>query len=267
MEDVHMTEINKSRKILLLSAIIFILLFVLYYIILSFIVPAARVSSINNEYGNRKHVKGGLNDTILSDSVYVALNRQRAFYQARIAMAASDSVALSVNLPDSIITLEINGVPVYTTIITWSRISNVFRKADEYAVSMMLSSPFTISNDYSSIRKEPLIHKIAPRDTTEYKPGSIPDTSRIEYANFILESKEGIKLYVYQKACGNFKAVLHRFLFSLADRIRTSAYTVKCMVLFRKPQYKPFVKTEVPLGDARIIYRALPKHGKFAIYR
>jgi len=260
-------EINKPGKILLIAASVFILLFAIYYVVLSSAAPGNKINHINSEYGYKKPEKGGLNDSIFTDSAFVALNRQKAFYLARIAMASSDSVALSLNLPDSTATLEINGVNVYTTKILSSRISKVFRKADEYAVTMLLSRPFTITKDYSSIPKEPVVFKVAPKDTTEYKPDAPPDTSKIEYVNFILETQEGIRLYVYQYTEGNFLASLNQFLFDLADRVRTSAGILKCMVKFKTPEYKPWIKIKVPVKDARLIYRALPRNGQFAVFR
>lgn len=260
-------EINKSRKILIISVSLFISIFAVYYLMLSVVAAGGSIKRINSEYGYKKPEKGGLSDSIFIDSAFVMLNRQKAFYQARIAMASTDSVVLSLNLPDSTVALEINGVIVYTTKILSSKISKTFRKADEYAVTSLLSKPFTILKDYSSIPKEPVVHKVAPKDTTEYKPEAPPDTSKIEYANFILETTEGIRLYVYQDTRGNFNAFLNQFLFDLADRTRTSLYTLKCMILFRKPEYKPWIRIRVPLKDARIIYRALPRNGQFAVCR
>jgi len=260
-------EINKTGKIPLIVVSVFVLLFAIYYAGLSISAPRSKINSINSEYGYKKPEKGGLNDSIFMDSAFVVLNRQKAFYQARIAMASSDSVALSVNLPDSTASLEINGVTVYTTKILSSRMSKVFRKADEYAVTMLFSKPFTIIKDYSSIPKEPVIFKVAPKDTTEYKPDAPPDTSKIEYVNFILETREGIRLYVYQSTQGDFLASFHQFLFDLYDRIRTSASIVKCMFKFKKPEYKPWIKIRVPIKDARLIYRALPRNGQFAVSR
>jgi hypothetical protein len=39
------------------------------------------------------------------------------------------------------------------------------------------------------------------------------------------------------------------------------------MVLFRKPDYQPYIKIRVPVREARIIYRALPGHGQIAVCR
>ncbi len=62
----------------------------------------------------------------------------------------------------------------------------------------MLSSPMTIVNDIATIKKEPLMIKMAPKDTSEFKPDIIPDTSDYEPVNYILEMDNGIRIFVYQ---------------------------------------------------------------------
>jgi len=258
---------EKNPDITIKTVILFGAILTAYFLILSIIAPSAKISSINKEFGYQKPEKGGYYDSIFFDSTFIALNRAKSFYQARIAMAASDSVSLSVNLPDSSAILEINGVPVYNTKIIKARISKVFANADKYAVSSMLATPFNILHDYSTIKKEPVVHKVAPRDTSEYKPDAPPDTSKTEYVNVIFETREGLRLHIFQETNGNFNACFHRFIFDLVDRFRNAFYIMKCMVTFKLPEYHPYIRINIPAKDARIIYRALPQNGQFAIFR
>ena len=57
----------------------------------------------------------------------------------------------------------------------------------------LLSSPMNIVSDLATIRKEPLMIKMAPKDTSEFKPDIIPDTSDYEPVNYILEMDNGIQ--------------------------------------------------------------------------
>ncbi|HCI55791.1 MAG TPA: hypothetical protein PK910_03470 [Bacteroidales bacterium] len=258
--------VKKSNVTIKISAIIAVL-FTAYFVILSIIAPSKKIAYINKEFGYKKPEKGAYYDSIFFDSTFITLNREKSFYQARIAMATSDSVSLSVNLPDSSAILEINGVPVYNIKIIRARISKVFANSDEYAVSSMLSTPFNIIHDYSTIKKEPVVHKVAPRDTTEYKPDAPPDTSKTEYVNVIFETREGVRLHIFQETNGNSSAFFHRCIFDLNDRFRNAFYILKCMVNFKTPDYHPYIKLYIPAREARIIYRALPQKGQFAIFR
>ncbi|MBP8959620.1 MAG: hypothetical protein KBG40_04255 [Bacteroidales bacterium] len=267
MELQNQNRRGKKSNVTIKISVSIAVLFIAYFVILSIMAPSVKIASINKEFGYNKPEKGGYYDSIFFDSTFIALNRAKSFYQARIAMASTDSVSLSVNLPDSIAILEIDGVSVYNTKINKAIISKVFVKADEYAVSSMLSTPFNVIHDYSTIKKEPVVHKVAPRDTTEYKPDAPPDTSKTEYVNVIFETREGIRLHIFQETNGNSNAFFHRFVFDLTDRFRNAFYILKCMVTFKMPEYHPYIKINVSAKDARIIYRALPQNGQFAIFR
>lgn len=242
-------------------------LFTLLYSVFAFMSPGRRIASINTEYAFKQSENAEPGNPILNDSAFIALNREKAWLQSRITMAETDSVSLSLNLPDSLAILEINGVAVYTSKISSYSLSKLFRKADEYAVSSLLSFPFTVKSDISSIEKEPLMHKIAPKDTSEYKPAEIPDTSKVESVNFILETDNGFRIYVYQEPDNEKGTLLNSFLFDLNDRFRNSFDITKSLFAFKVPEYKPYIKIRLPRGDARIIYRALPVNGQVAVRR
>ena len=131
----------------------------------------------------------------------------------------------------------------------------------------MLSTPFTISSDFATIKKEPVMIKMAPKDTSEYKPDIMPDTSIIEPVNYILEMTNGTKIYVYQEEVEKFSDRMNLFSFDINDRFRETWRSLKRVVLFKVPEYHPFLKIKLPRSDAKIIYRALPKYGQIAVFR
>lgn len=268
METDKNTNIEEPRKQVsgkrVIAAIV-IALFAGGYLFLSLLAPSTKIDSIKNEYAYKKPEKGGINDTLLTDSSFIALYRQKAFLQARITMAATDSAALSLDMTDSTARVEIKGVTVFSSRMSGIRISRVFTGCDQYAITSLLSKPFTIKNSIASIPKEPVVHKVAPRDTSEYKPYEVPDTSRKEYVNIILETENGFRLYIYQETGGNMPARMHRFAFDLADRLRNAGYILRCMFTFSRPDYKPYIKITLPAKEAKAIYRAIPAKGEFAV--
>lgn len=255
-----------GRRIALYIAVAVFCIFVIYYTIMALLSPGRKISSINEEFGFKTTENSVVDDRIFSDSSFVSLHRDKAFYKARITMAETDSISLSINMSDSLAKLEINGVTVHSAKMTWMRLSKVFKKADEYSLSSMLSVPFTIRRDYASIKKEPLMLKIAPKDTSEYKPDILPDTSNVEAVNYMLEMENGFRLYVYQ-ADEEEKGNLNRFFFDLADRFRNSIDITGNIIRFRIPEYHPAVRIKLSKADARIIYRGLPRQGQIALYR
>jgi hypothetical protein len=244
----------------------FFILITVYYLIMALISPAVRIKAINIEFGFKPAENTTVDERIFTDSAFVRLNRDKAYNQARIIMAETDSICLAINLSDSTAILEINGVEVHRAKLSYIQTSEVLAKADEYAISSLLSAPFTIKNDYSTIKKEPLMIKIAPRDTSEYKPDILPDTARIEAVNYMLEMENGFRLYVYQQNDEDGGG-LRKYFFDLNDRFKNIASIFGKIFVFKVPEYHPSIKIKMDRADARIIYRALPRYGNIALYR
>ena len=130
----------------------------------------------------------------------------------------------------------------------------------------MLPSPFVISQSFSTIKKEPLMIKMAPKDTSEYKPDIMPDTSITEPVNYILVMKSGIRIYFYQKENVKLNDRISQFSFDLNDRLRDTWSALKRVATLKVPEYHPFIKIKLPRTDAKIIYRAIPKNGQIAVF-
>jgi hypothetical protein len=253
-------------KIAVYSIAAFFIIMVFYYSVMAIISPSVKIAAINKEFGCVPPENGAIDERLFSDSAFVELNRSKAFVEARITMAETDSICLALNLSDSTAILEINGVAVHKAKLSYISISKVLIKADEYAVSKMLSAPFTISKDFSTIRKEPVMIKIAPKDTSEYKPDILPDTARIEAVNYMMEMENGIRLYVYQQN-DEEGGGLRKYFFDVNDRFKNIAAIFKKILVFKEPEYHPSIRIKMDRSDARIIYRALPRKGQIAIYR
>jgi hypothetical protein len=261
------TSFGRKKGFYIVAAILSV--FILYYSVMSLISPVAKISTTNKEFEYKQPEKGAIvpDQRIQTDSAFVRLNREKGFYTARITMAETDSLCLALNLADSLATLEINGVAVHKAKIIRMRISKFFKKVNEYALTSVLSAPLNIMKDYATIKKEPLMIKMAPKDTSEYKPDILPDTTNSEAVNYMLEMQNGLRLYVYQQEEVRPKGGFNRFLFDLNDRFRNIWNTLKNIMVLKVPEYHPYVRIRMTKADAKIIYRALPRHGQISIYR
>jgi len=265
MEEEIKQEKGILRKAVFTIFVVFILI-ALYYMIMAVISPSVRIKAINSEFAYKPDENTTLDERIFSDSAFVRLNRDNSFNKARITMAETDSICLSLNLTDSTAILEINGVEVHRARLSFIQVSKVLKKADEYSVSSLLSAPFTIKEDFSTIKKEPLMIKIAPKDTSEYKPDILPDTARIEAVNYMMEMENGFRLYVYQQN-DEEGGGLKKYFFDVNDRFKNIAAIFGKIFVLKVPEYHPSIKIKMDRVDAKIIYRALPRHGQIALYR
>lgn len=261
--------INKpsGRKIALILLITALVGFLIYFLIMSMMSPGRKLYEIKYEYNSKSKIDSSLYKKISSDSAYLQLLKEKAFLQSRTVMAESDSIYLSINLSDSTANIEISGIVVHMTKMSDVQTSSIFQTGDENIILALLSSPFTIANSIATIKKEPVMLKMAPKDTADYIPDIMPDTSITEPVNYVLEMTNGTRIYVYQEEAKKFNDRLNIFRFDLKFRLRDTWSSLKSIVLFKVPEYHPFIKMKLPRADAKIIYRAIPKYGQVGIYK
>lgn len=263
------TETNNtySRKKSLIILTWVLSIFIIYYLIMNMLGPVRKLSQIKSEFGISYSEDNMPDKRILTDSAYLKLLKEKSYLQSRLAMAETDSIYLTINLTDSIVNIEISGVDVHEAKISRRKASKMLLKGNENLILSMFASPFTISKEYSTIRKEPVMIKMAPRDTSEFKPDIMPDTSITVPVNFILEMTNGTRIYIYQEEKEKFFSMIKLSLFGVKDKIRNTWSSLKSLALLKVPEYHPFIKIWLPRSDAKIIYRALPRQGQVGIYR
>jgi hypothetical protein len=82
-----------------------------------------------------------------------------------------------------------------------------------------------------------------------------------------MEMTNGTRIYVYQEEKEKFNDRITLFRFDIIDRLRDTWSSIKRVVLFKVPEYHPFIKMKIPRADAKIIYRAIPRNGQVGIYK
>lgn len=256
---------KKNRKALfVLSGLLLALL--VYYAVISSFGPSRKLSAVISEFGPLAEEATKTNEKIFSDSAYLSLLKEKSWFQAKTLMAQTDSIYLAINLADSTADIEISGVTVHSAKISNFRISKILQNADRNAIYTMFSQPLTIQSDIATIKKEPVMIKIAPKDTSEYQPDVIPDTSIVEHVNLIFEVSHGMRIFIYQDESDKPAAKGSTFRFDLSDRLRQTWVSLKSAALLRVPEYHPYIRIKIPRNDVKIIYRALPRNGQVAVY-
>jgi hypothetical protein len=255
------------RKITVIVVGSFIVLFLVYYSIMLVASPAKKLNELEAKFGLTEIEKDKIDPRFYSDSAFLRFCKEKTFFQSRILMAESDSLYITFNLTDSTANLELCGVQLHKAKMKDLKISKILTCMDNYAIYSLLSSPMTIVSDISTIKKEPVLIKMAPKDTSEFVPDIVPDTSDVEPVNYILHMDNGIKIFVYQ-IDDTITTDKHKlFFFDLNDRLRNAMSSLKSVVSFQVPDYHPFIKIRLPKADAKILYRSVPRHGQIAVFR
>ncbi len=258
-------ELSGNKTALIVCAAV-VIAFMVYFGIMSVIAPGKELSVLKARYGIKSSEENKLNEDLFTDSAYVSLLKDKVFLQSKVAMAETDSISLALNLADSSVSLEISGVNVHMAKIRKLKISKILYSGEPGLITSMLATPLNIVMDYATIRKEPLMIKMAPKDTSEYKPDIIPDTSDYEPVNYILETDSGLRVYIFQDEENTPLERKNRFFFDLNYRLRNLKSSLKSVVSFKVPEYHPYIKIWLPKTDAKIVYRAMPRYGQIAVY-
>ena len=116
----------------------FLLIILGYFSIMSVLAPGKKLDEIRAKFGLQATPENKIDERFYSDSAYMAMLKEKAFLQARISMAETDSVYMRLNLTDSTANLEISGVAVHSAKISEIKISGILRSGNEYAVYAML---------------------------------------------------------------------------------------------------------------------------------
>lgn len=196
-----------------------------------------------------------------------ALELEQAYLLSRLSMAASDSVALAVDLTDSTAFLEIRGVPVRRCKITRFAVSGGLQRLRLRGETVTwLSTPFVVREAAASLPKAPIRVRQAPTDTIEAKEkaeGEIPIEKRDVY--FTLHFDKNLSLTVAQTQRTSAIGWLQRAQYVLARSWLTLTDDVGALVRLKRPAGRVHIRLQVSREDAKAIYRALPAQARVAL--
>ncbi len=195
-----------------------------------------------------------------------SLLKKKAFFEAQLNMVTSDSIALVINLNDSIVNLLIKGVTIHSSKIPEFRIDPILKKLQIPVYYKFFSHSISVVDDYCSIVKEPIIIRHAPKDTLEAAQSVyFPDTLKKDPAFIVLHTDIGLEVNIEQneKAGMAIKRIHSEFLFR--KKYRDMIANVKQILKFRKPEYSPAIYIELSGDDVRTIYRAIPDNAQIVL--
>jgi len=264
----HQATNNTSRgwKIffrITVASVVLLLVFWGYYVFMSVRSVNHWIHSTNQTYGQ---INGNEETSLWESKAYVILQKGNAFLRSRLQMSANNSIGLSLNLPDSTISLEISGVTVSSMNIKEIDLSRSLKGLNHVASVKLFSEPMKITSSSASIVKKPIIEKIAPKTVEEAAvPDPIPDTMLKEPVFFELWFENGIKLLVLQQENESSLDRRNRVHFLLKRGVKRAGKNIADIIRFKKPEYHPEILIKIPATDARAIYRAIPEYGNVVI--
>lgn len=153
-----------------------------------------------NESGTAGHSVASLNaEQKARVKSIIALENERAYQQNRLSLSSKDSIYLILDIPDSVLVLEIKGVPVSRNKFSAIRLSNRYSLISHENLLPWISVPFTLQRELATIPKMPITVKQAPKDTLEAAQSSNaplpPDTTAVYFTlyfdrNLVIEVEQ-----------------------------------------------------------------------------
>ncbi|MBP6872980.1 MAG: hypothetical protein KBC43_13300 [Bacteroidales bacterium] len=191
---------------------------------------------------------------------------ERAYLKNKLSLAEKDSIYMVLNLQDSALILEIKGIPVKKARLIDYEISNRFALINHENLLPWISSPFLLERDLSTIPKEPIIVKQAPKDTIEAakmntKPAP-PDSTNVF---FTLYFDRNLELEIEQ-ADPPEKGLSEKVETYL--NLKKNESTRSVFQILSKPRQtdQPMkIKLVISEIEARAIYRAIPAQSRLIL--
>ncbi|MCI0690661.1 hypothetical protein L0337_01495 [candidate division KSB1 bacterium] len=195
------------------------------------------------------------------------LEIDQAFWQTRLQLANGDSISLSVDLIDSVASLEVKGVPMrQCKILRYRRSGVIKRLRAQGRLQPWLSKPFVVQKELATLLKAPIRIKEAPKDTIEASESKGQDLP-IEHrdAEFTLHFDRSLTLVVEQAQPPSFKGRLRRIWYDMRRVFGDAGSALVALLHLQLPQHRIWIEIELSREDAKAIYRALPSRAGLAL--
>lgn len=258
----NIESLKKNRRISLFILGFIVVAFVVYALALTWRMPVHEIKRLNRVYA----------DTSISSqelSLHLGdifdLRKEESFLRSRLKMAGGDSIGLTLDMNDSLLMLELEGVVIHQAKVHDIKRSPVFEHMDRSAFLKLFGSPFRVDSCRATIIKEPIVVQKAPADSIEAaRQGSIRDTIPPPPASYQLYLDKDILLIVIQSDAIDKKNEIYR-KFVKTSLHRSVGHILHDLVRFQVPDYRPWIMVFVKQDDAITTYRAIPYHSMVTI--
>ena len=203
----------------------------------------------------------------LSQKKY-ALKIEEIFLLSQLQMAKSDSIALCIDLKDSLLSLQIRGVNVRDCKIRRFQTSHAFKHLRGKGLIIdWLSSPFTLLNEWATIPKVPIKVKQAPKDTTEANKTKSEPYAELGKNDVFLSMKfnRNLIIRINQIETPSLRGRVWKCLYGLKLKLYIIEDRMLSLLHSKLPTNALWIEVNIPQNDAIAIYRALPRNTTLAL--
>ena len=196
-----------------------------------------------------------------------SLELETAFQKNQLELAKYDSINLTVNLKDSLLTIQLKGVPLQEMKIQNVKTSLSFNALQvSRSAPLLLSSYFTSERTWSTIPKIPIQIIQAPEDTLEALKRA-DERIQIERPDvyFTLKMDRNFLLHVKQKENPSIVGFIKKEWYENRYKMFETKETIKRLFLFQGLEQQFWITIELSREDAKSVYRSIPTQVRMSI--
>ncbi|QSE96487.1 hypothetical protein [Fulvivirga lutea] len=197
-----------------------------------------------------------------------SLVRHLAYLRALDIGSTQDSIYLIISLPDSSVSIAINGVKFYSTHIGEYDIDNFLTSISTSTVYNQFQRPLHSKEVAATIIKEPIKVKIAPKNAEEAaKMVTLPDSAIFENAIIHYATENGMLLTLESSNTEGWFIQSWNYLIDRLTSITATTYRIMVGILHLEIyEYQPELTITIDNVALTSIYRALPKEPYIVVY-
>ncbi len=195
------------------------------------------------------------------------LDIRRAYLLSRWELSQGDSISLTLNLRDSLASLEMKGTPIRQCRILRFEVSRALERLQAKGrLHEWSASPFRLQSDLATLPKAPVRVVTAPKDTLEAQARA-KETIPIEKneVHFTLEFDRNLTLAIVQAQDLTFDGRVKKWTYELKRSWAEVKEAVQAVLRGELPQHRMLIELELTQEDAKAIYRALPQQAGLAL--
>jgi len=195
------------------------------------------------------------------------LKSEEAYWQARLKLAKTDAMQLSIDLRDSVVSLDFRGVSIQSTKIHRFRVSRAIKRLQATGrLHPWLVNGFTLQKELATLPKAPIRIKEAPKDTIEANETS-GEELEIENSDvhFTWHFDRQLTVLVEQAQTPTFVGRFSKIWYNLRRGSDSAGETLFNLLQLKLPRHRLWIELELPREDAKAIYRALPENAALAL--
>lgn len=198
---------------------------------------------------------------IKSHEDFSIISREIAFKKSLMEASKSDSIYMVIDLGDSSLQLHIKGVPIHYTKMSQVAIDSWLTEMPTAYFNYLYANPMTITLERSTIVKEPVVVREAPKNPEEAAVNAYQPDTLIQNPAFVeFELSQNLLLILEQYPDVYEIDTKARKQFSRDRMSRNLSNKLSSVTHLKIPHYQPQIKMSLPVKDLRAIYRALPKN-------